>query len=79
MAITMEINTVLNKDCMEGMVAMDCGSVDLVAVSKSKDKDGNTINCELEQDDFRRKSFGQTYHETTAIINKLREYKKDDG
>ena len=35
--------------------------------------------CTLEQDDFRRKSFGQTYHETTAIINKLREYKKDDG
>lgn len=33
----------------------------------------------LEQDDFRRKSFGRTYHETTAIINKLREYKKDDG
>ena len=79
MAITMEINTVWNKDCMEGMAAMDGGSVDIVAVSKSKDKDGNTINCELEQDDFRRKSFGQTYHETTAIINKLREYKKDDG
>lgn len=33
----------------------------------------------LEQDDFRRKSYGQTYHETTSIINKLREYKKDDG
>ena len=32
----------------------------------------------LEQDDFRRKSFGQTYHETTAIINKLRQYKKDE-
>lgn len=30
MAITMEINTVLNKDCMEGMSAMDGGSVDLV-------------------------------------------------
>ena len=75
----MEINTVQNKDCMEGMAAMDGGSVDIVAVSKSKDKDGNTINCELEQDDFRSKSFGQTYHETTAIINKLREYKKDDG
>ena len=77
--MAMEINTVQNKDCMEGMAAMDGGSVDIVAVSKSKDKDGNTINCELEQDDFRRKSFGQTYHETTAIINKLREYKKDDG
>ena len=34
--------------------------------------------CALEQDDFRRKSFGQTYHETTAIINKLRENKKDE-
>ena len=32
----------------------------------------------LEHDDFRRKSFGQTYHETTAIINKLRQYKKDE-
>lgn len=30
MAIAMEINTVLNKDCMEGMAAMDGGSVDLV-------------------------------------------------
>ena len=30
MAITMEINTVLNKDCMDGMAAMDGGSVDLV-------------------------------------------------
>ena len=79
LTMAMEINTVQNKDCMEGMAAMDGGSVDIVAVSKSKDKDGNTINCELEQDDFRRKSFGQTYHETTAIINKLREYKKDDG
>ena len=35
--------------------------------------------CALEQDDFRRKSYGQTYHETTEIINKLREHKKDDG
>ena len=26
----MEINTVLNKDCMDGMAAMDGGSVDLV-------------------------------------------------
>ena len=34
--------------------------------------------CTLEQDDFRRKSFGHTYHETTEIINKLREYKKDE-
>ena len=33
----------------------------------------------LEQDDFRRKSYGHTYHETTEIINKLREYKKEDG
>ena len=32
----------------------------------------------LEQYDFRRKSYGRTYHETTAIINKLREYKKDE-
>ena len=35
--------------------------------------------CSLEQDDFRRKSYGRTYHETTEIINKLRENKKDDG
>ena len=35
--------------------------------------------CALDQDDFRRKSYGRTYHDTTAIINKLREYKKDDG
>ena len=34
--------------------------------------------CELEQDDFRRKSYGRTYHETTAIINKLREYKSNE-
>lgn len=34
--------------------------------------------CTLEQDDFRRKIYGHTYHETTAIINKLREYKKDE-
>ena len=34
--------------------------------------------CELEQDDFRRKSYGQTYHDTTAIINALRQYKKDE-
>ena len=34
--------------------------------------------CTLEQDDFRRKSYGRTYHETTAIINKLREYKSNE-
>ena len=34
--------------------------------------------CKLEQDDFRRKSFGRTYNETTAIINALRQYKKDE-
>ena len=34
--------------------------------------------CSLEQDDFRRKSYGRTYHETTAIINKLREYKSNE-
>ena len=34
--------------------------------------------CALEQDDFRRKSFGRTYNETTAIINKLREYKSNE-
>ena len=28
--MAMEINTVLNKDCMEGMAAMDGGSGDLV-------------------------------------------------
>ena len=30
MAMAMEINTVQNKDCMDGMAAMDGGSVDLV-------------------------------------------------
>ena len=34
--------------------------------------------CTLEQDDFRRKSYGRTYYETTAIINKLREYKSNE-
>ena len=34
--------------------------------------------CALEQDDFRRKSYGRTYHEATAIINKLREYKSNE-
>ena len=34
--------------------------------------------CALEQDDFRRKSYGRTYNDTTAIIKKLREHKKDD-
>ena len=34
--------------------------------------------CALDQDDFRRKSYGRTYHETTAIINKLREYKSNE-
>ena len=34
--------------------------------------------CALEQDDFRRKSFGQSYHDTTAIINELREYKSNE-
>ena len=34
--------------------------------------------CALEQDDFRRKSYGRTYHETTAIINKLREYNSNE-
>ena len=33
---------------------------------------------DLEQDDFRRKRFGQSYHDTTAIINALRQYKKDE-
>ena len=32
----------------------------------------------LDKDDFRRKSLGRTYHETTAIINKLREYKSNE-
>lgn len=32
----------------------------------------------LEQDDFRRKSYGHTYHDTTSLINKLRQYKKDE-
>ena len=34
--------------------------------------------CTLEQDDFRRKSYGHTYHETTAIINQLRQYKSNE-
>ena len=34
--------------------------------------------CALEKDDFRRKSYGCTYHETTAIINALREYKSNE-
>ena len=34
--------------------------------------------CALEQDDFRRKSLGQTQHDTTSLINKLRQYKKDE-
>ena len=34
--------------------------------------------CALEHDDCRRKSYGRTYHETTAIINKLREYKSNE-
>ena len=34
--------------------------------------------CTLEQDDFRRKSYGQSYHDTTAIINALRQHKKDE-
>ena len=31
--------------------------------------------CALEHDDFRRKSYGRTYHETTAIMNAVRQYK----
>ena len=34
--------------------------------------------CALEQDDFRRNSLGQTQHDTTSLINKLRKYKKDE-
>ena len=34
--------------------------------------------CALEQDDFRRKSYGRTYNDTTAIINALREYKSNE-
>ena len=34
--------------------------------------------CRLEQDDFRRKSLGHTYHETTEIINQLRQYKSNE-
>ena len=32
----------------------------------------------LEQDDFRRKSYGRTYHDTTSIINALRQYKSNE-
>ena len=32
----------------------------------------------LDKDDFRRKSYGQTQNETTSLINKLRQYKKDE-
>ena len=34
--------------------------------------------CALEQDDFRRKSYGQSYHDTTVIINALRQYKSNE-
>ena len=34
--------------------------------------------CALEKDDFRRKSYGQSYHDTTAIINALRQYKSNE-
>ena len=34
--------------------------------------------CKLEHDDFRRKSYGRTYNDTTAIINALREYKNNE-
>ena len=34
--------------------------------------------CSLEQDDFRRKSYGQSYHDTTAIINALRQYNSNE-
>ena len=34
--------------------------------------------CALEHDDFRRKSYGQSYHDTTAIINALRQYKSNE-
>ena len=34
--------------------------------------------CALEQDDFRRKSYGKSYHDTTAIINALRQYKSNE-
>ena len=34
--------------------------------------------CSLEQDDFRRKSYGQSYHDTTSIINALRQYKSNE-
>ena len=34
--------------------------------------------CALEQDDFRRKSYGQSYHDTTAIINALRQYNSNE-
>ena len=32
----------------------------------------------LDKYDFRRQSLGQTQHETTSLINKLRQYKKDE-
>ena len=32
----------------------------------------------LDKDNFRRKSLGQTQHDTTSLINKLRQYKKDE-
>ena len=37
--MAMEINTVQNKDCMDGMAAMDGGSVDLVEVDELSDSD----------------------------------------
>ena len=32
----------------------------------------------LDKDDFRRKSLGQTQHDTTSLINKLRQYKSNE-
>ena len=34
--------------------------------------------CKLEHDDFRRKSYGQSYNDTTAIINALRQYNSNE-
>ena len=34
--------------------------------------------CSLEKDDFRRKSYGQSYHDTTSIINQVRQDKSNE-
>ena len=50
----------------------------VVQALRSQARDMWNKLCALEQDDFRRKSYGKSYHDTTAIIKALRQYKKDE-